>query len=426
MQVQVKQLPKAEVELKIQIPDEIWKKYEDEASVSISERIDVPGFRRGQAPKAFIIAQIGNEAFFQEVLNLALPKAYSEAIKSQKIEVISRPAIKVLSRSPFEFEARVAVFPEIKLKGIEKIRIPKEHISITEAEIEEVIHEMRKFRANFKAVDREIKKGDRIEIDFQGFDDGGAALDKTKSTNHPLFLGERSLVPGFEEELSGMKVGDKKKFPLKFPKDYHHEPFRGKTIHFQVELKRAEETILPELDEAFVEQVIGEKKSVSDFQKAIEGDLNRRREVENRRTQENKLLEKLMNEAKFDLPPVLVDEEIDVMIEDFVRELEGRGLKFETYLEHLRKEKRNIRKEYEAEAEKRLRIRLILNYLFRTLQIQVSSEEIELAGQKLLQASAEPDRKKLEESFAEKGEIYLRLKNNIMLEKLFSRFLDAA
>lgn len=426
MQVQIKQLPKSEVELKIQVPEEVWKKYEDEASTSISERIDVPGFRRGQAPKAFVISQIGNEAFFQEVLNLALPKAYLEAIKSQKLEIISRPVIKVLSRSPFEFEARVAVFPEIKLKGLEKIRIPKEKISITEAEIEEVIHEMRKFRANFKTIDREIKKGDRIEIDFQGFDDGGAALEKTKSTNHPLFLGEGSLVPGFEEELSGMKAGDKKKFPLKFPKDYHHEPFRGKTIHFQVEIKRAEETILPALDEAFVEQVIGEKKSVSDFRKAIEGDLNRRKEVENRRMQENKLLEKLMNEAKFDLPPVLVDEEIDVMIEDFVRELEGRGLKFETYLEHLRKEKRDIRKEYEAEAEKRLRIRLILNYLFRTLNIAVAENELEQAFEILLKGAKDEDRKKLEESFREKGEIHLRLKNNLMLEKLFTQFLDKA
>ena len=282
---------------------------------------------------------------------------------------------------------------------------------------------MRKYRATFEPLERDIKKGDRVEIDFQGFDEGGAPLDKTKSSNHPLFVGDGSLVPGFEEELIGMKAGAKKKFPVKFPKDFQYEPLRAKTVHFEVEIKRAEEAILPELDEKFVEQVMGEKKTVSEFREAIKTDMHRRKTVDLRRDRENSLLEKLLKEAKFDLPPLLIEEEIDYMIEDLKRELEGKGLKFETYMEKMKNEKRDVRKEYAPEAEKRIRIRLIINFLFRTLAIDVTDEEMKAATERLVATSPENEKQRILENLANRGEMYLRLRNNLMLEKLFVNFL---
>lgn len=424
MQIEVKTLPKSELQIIVEIPVEELGKYEEQAARRVSENLDIPGFRKGQAPKAFVIAQIGADAFFQQTLDVALPQSYFAAVKEKNLQVISRPDIKVLSKSPLKYEARVAIFPEITLKGADKIKIPAESISITDKEIDEVVSEMRKFRANFKPLDREVKKGDRVEIDFQGFDEGGAPLDKTKSANHPLFVGEGSLVPGFEEELVGMKTGGKKKFPVKFPKDFHHEPLKGKTVHFEVELKRAEETILPEVDEVFIAQVMGEKKTVPEFKEAIKGDLARRKALDSRRNRENVLLEKFLKEAKLEVPPILVEEEVDYMIADLKRDLESRNLSFETYLEKLRKEKRDIRKEYTPEAEKRIRLRLILNFLFRTLGIQVTEEELKKAVARLLERTPEADRTKVAQNLEAKGEIYLRLKNNLMLEKLFARFLE--
>lgn len=423
VQVEVKNLPKSEMLITVEVPPELLEKYEQQAAARVSEKIDVPGFRRGQAPKAFIIAQIGAEGFFQETLNVALPQSYFEAVKMKNIAVISRPDVKILSKSPLKYEARVALMPEVTVKGFDNIKIPEEPIAVTDKEIDEVVEEMRKYRATYKPLEREIRKGDRLEIDFQGYDEAGAALDKTKSTSHPLFVGEGSLVEGFEDQLLGMKTGEKKKFPIKFPKDFHHEPLRAKMVHFETEVKRAEEPILPEINEDFVGQIMGEKKSVPEFREVLKVDLHRRKAVEARRGRENALLEKLLKEAKLDVPPILVEEEVDYMILDLQKELEGRGLKFETYVEKLKKEKRDLRKEYEPEAEKRIRIRLILNYLFRELKIDVTDEEMQKAGQALLARTPEADQPKLKEQLEKKGDVHLRLRNNLMLEKLFVKYL---
>lgn len=423
MQIEVKAQPKSEILVTIEVASDELVKYEDEAARKVSEKVEIPGFRKGQAPKAFVISQIGPDAFFQEVLNVALPQTYFEAVKEKNLQVISRPEINVISKSPLKYEARVGVFPEISIKGYEKIKIHAEPITVTEQEIDEVISEMRKYRATYKPLARPIAKGDRIEIDFQGYDEGGAPLEKTKSTNHPLFVGEGTLVTGFEEHLVGMEVGGKKKFPVKFPKDFHYEPLRSKTVHFETEVKKAEEANLPELNEDFVSAVMGEKKPVSEFRGALKNDLERRKMMESRRQRENELLEKLLKEAKFDVPPVLLTEETDYMVGDLRREVEAKGLEFKTYMEKLGKDYKALQKEFMPEGEKRVRIRLILNYLFREMKIDVTEDEMKMATAKLIESSPESERQGVSQNLAAHGEMYLRLKNNLLLEKLFVRFL---
>jgi len=423
MKIELKQLPKSEIQLTIEIPKEAMEAFELAAAKRVSESMDIPGFRRGQAPKAFVIAQIGPDAFLEEVLGMAISKSYFDAVKERKLQVITRPEVKVLTKLPLKYEAKVAVLPEISIAEVEKIKAPEKPIAITDKEIEEVVQEMRKYRATYKPVEREIKKGDKVEIDFQGFDEGGASLDKTKSTNHPLFVGDGGMIPGFEDQLVGMKLKQKKKFPLKFPADFHHEPLKGKTVHFEVEIKRTEEVIMPEINDEFVLQIMGEKKSVPEFKEAIKNDIHSRKKAESRKNRENEVLEMLLKEAKLEVPPLLVEEEIDYMIMDTQKEIESKGLKFETFVEKMKKEKKDIRKEYAPEAEKRVRIRLILNYLFRTLKLDVSDEEINNTVTHLLARTPEDQRPNIQKSLAEKGEIYLKLKNNLLLEKLFQKFL---
>lgn len=424
MKTELKILPKSEVQLTVELTAEELATYETEATKRISQNVEISGFRKGQAPKAFVLAQVGAEAFFRDLLNVALPRSYFEAIKEHKLQVISRPDVKVVSRSPFKYEARIAVLPQITFKDYEKIKVPKEKLTVTDAEIEEVVEEMRKYRAKYKPAERAVKKGDRVEIDFQGFDDGGATLENTKSSSHPLFVGEGSLIPGFEEELVGMKIGDKKKFPLKFPADYHHEPFKGKSVHFEVTMKRADEAILPELTQEFVEQVMGDKKTIAEFKDSLRGDFMKKKDVESRRNRENKLLEKFLKEAKMDVPPVLVEEEVDYMIHDLEREIGNRGLKFETYLEKLKKEGKDLKKEYTPEAEKRVKIRLLLNFLFKEIQIKVEDTEMQAACKKVLERAPVAEKDSVQKQIDSKGELFNRLHNNLMLEKLFAKFLD--
>lgn len=424
MQSEVKQLPKSELLVTLEIsPDELAG-YEEQAVKRVSEQVEIPGFRKGNAPKAFVISKIGADAFFQETLNVALPMSYFKVVQEKNLQVISRPEIKIISRSPLKFEARVAVFPVVTIKGLDKIKIPKEQIAVTDKEIVEVIEEMKKYRASFKARAGGIEKGDRVEIDFQGYDEKGTPLEKTKSTNHPLFVGEGSLVAGFEDELLGMKPGGKKKFPITFPKDFHYESLRGKRVHFETEVKKAEETVLPELNEDFVAQVMGERKSVADFKEAVKADMAMRKKIDQRKMRENQLLEKFLADSTLEVPPTLINEEVDYMIADLKTAVEGREMNFETYMKQLQEQKRDIRKEYTAEAEKRVKIRLILNYLFRELQIQVTPEEMQMASDRLVASTPEAEKKALTDDLSQKKGIYLKLQNNLMLEKLFAKFLD--
>ncbi|MFA6521683.1 MAG: trigger factor [Candidatus Gracilibacteria bacterium] len=424
MKTEIKKLPKSELLITVELSAEELDAYEIAAAKRISESVEVPGFRKGQAPKAFVIAKVGPDAFFQEVLGVALPRSYFDVIKKDDLKVISRPDIKVLSKSPLKYEARVAVLPEIKVNGVDKMKIPQKEVKVDEKEVNEIIEDMRKYRAEYKPLTREVKKGDRIEIDFQGYDEGGAALDSAKSKNHPLFVGEGTLIPGFEENLVGMKIGDKKKFPLKFPKDFHHEPFRNKNVHFEVEIKKGDEPILPELTPEFVEKIMGEKKTIAEFKEALKTDIAAKKKVESKHERENELLEEFLKNSELDVPPVLVEEEVEYMLDDLKHELEHRGINPETYLEKLAKEKKDLKKEYEPEAEKRVKIRLVLNYLFRTLEIKVGDDEMKSAIARLVANSKPEEKASIDKDIAAKGQLYARLQNNLMVEKLFARFLE--
>lgn len=423
MNISTKQLPKSEILITVEIEPQELEKYEAEATKRISESVDIAGFRRGQAPKAFVIAQVGNDAFFQEVLNAALPRTYLEVIQKDNLHVISRPEIKIINKAPLKYEARVALSPEIKFKGYEKIKIAEKPAEITDKEIDEVVMEMRKYKAGYKPLDREIRHGDKVEIDFEGFDESGAVLPKTKSQNHPLFVGGGTLVKGFEDQLVGMKTGEKKKFPILFPKNYHHEPLKGKTVHFEVTIRRAEEAILPDIDEKFISEILGQQKTVDEFHETVKSDIRRRKAADIKRQRENELLEKFLEEAKFEISQLLIDEETEFMVDDLKRELSHRGVSFENYVKKLQEEKRDLRQEYAKEASKRISIRLILNYLFKEMDIQVSDDEMNAAISALLGQTPEEEREQLKKELESKRELYLRLKNNIMLEKLFQKFL---
>lgn len=414
----------SQVLLTIEVPQEELEKYENEATTRISQKVSVPGFRKGQAPKYLIISQVGPEAFQEEVINLALTHTYFKAVQEHKVEAISRPQIKLLSPSPLKYEARVAVMSEVTVEGLDKLVIKKEETPVTDKDIDEVINEMRKYHATFKPLDRAVSKGDKLEIDFQGYDEGGALLDATRSSNHPLFVGEGSLIPGFEDQLIGMKVGEQKKFPITFPKDYHHEPFRLKKVNFEVTIKKGEETQLPELNEVFVEKITSKKASPDEFKKLIRGDLEARKQSEDYKRRENALIEKFLELGKLDVPPVLVEEEVSYMLDELRNDIEGRGMKFETFLEEMKKKKKNIDEEYKPEALKRVKIRLILNHLFRHLKITTEEAEMEKAAEALLDRAPAETRGRVEAELKAKKGVYLKLQNNLMLEKLFRHFLE--
>ena len=169
---------------------------------------------------------------------------------------------------------------------------------------------------------------------------------------------------------------------------------------------------------------MGAKKTVPEFRQALSADMKARKIIEERKARENELLETFLKQAKFDVPPILIEEEVDFMMEDFKRQIEQRGLKFDTYMKKMEEEKRDVRSEFVPESEKRVRVRLILHYLFKTFSIDITDAEVDEAAKRLLEATPESQRQKISQQLEQRGEIQGRLKNNLMLEKLFAKFLD--
>ncbi len=397
--------------------------YKDKAAKELSHHVNVPGFRPGTAPTFAVISHVGAEAFRQEVIDQALPHLYYKAIMEHKIEPIAAPRISLKSKEPIVFEAIVATMPTVKVKDIEKLKHEQIDASVTDKEVDEVIKEMLKMHATFKPLEGAVEKGDKLEIAFKGFDEGGVELENTVSKNHPLFVGEGQLIPGFEDNLIGMKVGDKKKFPITFPKDYGHKPFQSKNVTFEVEVLKGDKPVFPEFDEVLVEKLLGKKDTKENLLKIIKEDLSVRKKQELRKQREGSLMDKMVENADVDVPPILIDEEVDYMMADLKERFEKQGGSYEKLMESLAKKGKDQRKEYAEEATKRVKIRLILNHLFNELKIEVSDDDMQKAGTTLLAQAPEAERENVKKQLDEKKGIYLRLKNNLMLEKLITHFI---
>ncbi len=424
MKVTVQQLPKSEVKLTIEVPQERLEKFMEKAAEQISTHFKIPGFRPGHVPLDVLKQHVNEEGIEAHMLDIALPETYTEAVMKEKLQVVSRPKVEIKSKSPLVYEATVAVYPTVEVKGYEKIDIKKEEPKVEEKDVQEVLDGILKRHTTYKEVEREAKKGDRVEIDFQGFDEGGAPLDNTSSKNHPLVIGDNSLVPGFEDELVGMKKGETKKFKVTFPKEYFHKPFQGKKVEFKVTLNMVEEGTKPEWTPDFIKQVTGQEQSMDDVKKVIRENLTQDRQQAEKVRRENAFLDKIIEHTKTDIPETLVEEEIDVMIEEFKSELEQRaGVTIEQYLEQNKKDIKDLRKDRRKEAEKRLMLRFGLQKLFELEKIDVAKEELDKEMEHIIDLYPKNEQYKVRKEYKDGSYLKRRLENKMKMDKLFERFL---
>ncbi|MFA5820963.1 MAG: trigger factor, partial [Candidatus Gracilibacteria bacterium] len=371
----LKRLPHSEVELTVTVEGPLLQKCLKRATEELSHDVKVKGFRPGHVPPHVLEQYIDKKYILAHAQDLAIREAYVEAAMKEKLDVVSKPKIKIGEGEPLNFTATVAVMPEVEIKDHASIKVPHHEAKVTEKDVEDVISQLKKTSTTYKEVDRAAKKGDRVEVDFEGFD-GEKAVESTKSQNHPVILGSDSLIPGFEDHLAGLKKGEKHEFDITFPKDYHKKDFQNKKLKFKVELKMVEEAAEPVLDEAFVEKVTGKKQSVAELKKLIEKDIHARKTEEAKTKRESEYIEALLKKTKIDLPQSMVEEELDYMIDEAKHDLEHRGVNFEQYLEKAKTTLADLRKKYLPEAEKRISIRLSLQKLIKEEGIKVTDADL--------------------------------------------------
>jgi len=424
MKVTVEQLPKSEVKLTVEVPPERLEKYLTKAAEQISMHFKIPGFRAGHVPLDILKQHVSEEGIENHMLDLALPETYTEAVMKEKLQVVSRPKVEIKTKNPLVYEAVVAVYPKVEVSGYDKITIKKETPKVEEKDLQDVLDNIAKRHTTWKEVEQEAKKGNRVEIDFEGFDDGGAPLENTSSKNHPVVIGDNTLVPGFEDELVGMKKGETKKFKVTFPKEYFHKPFQGKKVEFKVTLNMVEEGTAPEWTPEFIKEVSGQDVTFEQLKKDISHNLNHDKEEAEKVRRENAFLDEIIKHTKLDIPEALIEEEIDMMMEEFKNELETQlGVTLEQFMETNKKELKDLRSERLAEAEKRLTLRFGLQKLFEVEKIEASKEEVDKEMNRIIDLYPAKEQYKVRKEYKEGSYLIRRLENKMKMDKLFERFL---
>lgn len=413
MDIKVKKLPKAEVEINVTFTEDDFKSDMENATKSLSKEVKIDGFRAGNVPYDVLVKHIGKDAIINAALDTAIPRILTDIIQKEKLEVIARPRVDILSKDPITLKVMAPVYPEIKVEGYEKAKVKTKEVKVEEKDIDEALKNVQKQFMEWKQVLRGVKKGDKVELDFEGFDEGGAPLEGTQSKNHPLIIGEGMMVPGFEDEIVNMKTGEEKGFDLTFPADYHKKSFQNKKVKFNVKVNKVEEPELPEINEEFIEKITGKKTPVDNFIKNVKAELEAHKISEEKKNSEQELLEKFLKVIKTDFSDLLIDEEVEYMLHDMKHDMSHKGLSFEQYLQYTKKTEDDIKKELAKEAIKRLTLRFGLNEIMKKEKIEASDKEVDERVNAISDLKPE-----------QKHEARASVINSMRLEQLFDRFIQ--
>lgn len=392
MHITTKKLPQSKVEITVVLPWEEWKKEEAHAVEHMSANVHLPGFRKGKVPQAVLEGKYGRQSILVETAEHAVEHTYPKALVEAKAEALGRPEIRldvVKEHEPLTFVITTAVLPEVTLKDwkkevkqVNKIHAGKESV-VTDAEVEAEVKRLAEMRATLVTVNREARPGDSVEIDFT-VSQNGVPIEGGMGKKHPLVLGSKSFIPGFEDALVGMKAGEEKTISLEFPQEYHARQLAGKPAQFAVKLLLVQERTLPVVDDAFVKG-LGRFESVEALKKSIHDGILEERKQELSTAHRTTLLDALFLQAELEYPEVLVAQEQDHMLRQFRSQVETMGFAWEQYLRQMKKTEVALRAEWEAQAKKRIAAELILQKLARELELAVDSTEIEAEMNKTLQ-----------------------------------------
>ena len=348
-------------------------------------KISVPGFRKGKAPRKMIEQLYGSQIFFEDAANEIIPDAYADAAKESGLDIVSQPKVSIEqleAGKPFIFAAEVAVRPEVELGEYKGVEVTKADAEVTDADVEEELKKVQDQNSRTVSVeDRAVKDGDMTVIDFEGFIDG-EAFDGGKGENYPLTIGSHSFIDTFEEQMIGMNIGEEKELNVTFPEDYHAENLKGKPATFKVTVKEIKEKQLPELDDDFAQDV-SDFDTLAEYKDDLKKKIAERKESEAKAKKESEAIVKVVEAAKMDIPQAMIDTQVNRMLEDFAMRLQQQGLSVEQYFQYTGMTADKIMEEMKPEAVKRIKNSLVLEAVAKAENIEVSEEEFEAELQKM-------------------------------------------
>jgi trigger factor len=371
------ELPPRQVSLAIEVEQDRLDRAMDDAFRRLAGRVDVPGFRRGKAPRSMVERMIGRERIVEEALDQLLPVVVSEAIEQEKLEPYTRPRVESIEFDPLRLKAVVGLAPKVELgdyKG--QLHVPAEEAKIGDEQIDAVVQRLRESYAQWAPVERAVKLGDRVGLDLRAEVEGAEKpLLDSKEAEYVVDPEGTQPAPGFAEQLIGLSPGEQKTFTLTMPDDYRDKDVAGKPAEFSITLHWVKERELPALDDDFAQQV-GEYTEVAGLRAAIETQLRTREEERVREKLEEDAMSKLVEMSSIEFPPQLIDHQAQHMLETFTRNVEQQGLQLPQYLRLVGKEQETFEQEIRVEAESRVRRSLALDAFADAEQIGVEQQEV--------------------------------------------------
>lgn len=376
-------LEKSQVALTIEVNAPEFEAAIEKAYQKMRKKINVPGFRPGKAPRKIIEGMYGAEVFFEEAINIAFPDAYEAAVNEEKLRVVGYPSVEMVgecTKEGFTFKATVAVYPEVTLGQYKGLSAPKDEVKVSAADVDERLKVLTDRNSRLVSVEREAKEGDTAVIDFEGFLDG-KPFDGGKGENHSLELGSHSFVPGFEEQIVGMKAGDEKDIDITFPEDYHAD-LAGKAVVFKVKVHEVKEKEVPALDDEFAKDV-SEFDTLKDLKADLKKKITEERQQGVDRAFEDALMEQVGANITADIPDAMVENQARQFVDNFKMQIIQQGIPFDQYMKMTGMEESKLLEDAKEPALRQVRLDLALAAIIKEENVEASDEEVEAEYQKM-------------------------------------------
>ncbi|MEG6614903.1 trigger factor [Peptococcaceae bacterium 1198_IL3148] len=426
MKATAEKLEKNEVRLEIQVDGEQFSKEIYKAYKKIANQVNIPGFRKGKAPKMIIEQRFGKEALVQEAVEQMFPTIYKEALEQTNIKPIDQPQVEDIQGKdgePLVLKLKVAVQPEVKLGQYKGFEINKPSVEVTEEDVQKELEMMQNRHAKLISVeDGAIENGDTAIIDFTGYIDG-EAFEGGSAEGFSLVIGSGTFIPGFEEQMIGVKTGEEKDVNVTFPADYHAEDVAGKEAVFKVKVSSIKRKELAALDDEFAKDV-SEFDTLEELKADLVNKLKERKESQAKAEITRQAIEKAIENAEVEIPEKMVNNRVEDMIQNMSNRLRTQGIELEQYLKYTNSDLDELRSNMKGDAEKEVRRDLVLDEIAKVEGLSVSDEEVDTEIAMMApQFQQEPAQLKL--TLESVGDLNI-IKEDILRRKTMSHLSESA
>lgn len=425
MSLQVEKLEKNMAKLTVEVSAEDFEKAVQAAYLKNKGRISLPGFRKGKAPRAMIEKMYGTGVFFEDAANALIPEAYAKAAEESGLDIVAQPSISVEQiekGKPFVFTAEVALKPVVTLGEYKGIEVEKKVIEVTEDEVNAAVDKEREKNSRMVDIeDRAVENGDIIKLDFDGSVDG-VPFQGGKAENYDLTIGSGSFIPGFEDQLIGVKVGEEKDVNVTFPEEYHAKELAGKAAVFKCKVNAIKVKELPNADDEFAKEV-SEFETIAEYREDLKKKLTEQKEKAAHAEKQGLVVTKAVENASMEVPDAMVMEQVRRMMDDFARRIQSQGLSMDQYFQFTGTTAAKMADQMKPEALNRIKNSLVLEAIAKAENIEVSEERLDEEIEKMAKMY-KMEAAKLKEMMGDRDKE--QIKNDIAIQEAVKMITDAA